>query len=244
MNLSETMKKLVAAKAEVDAGVDIDSPPHLIAGRELRLNEAKVVVRDLTIEVRNMVQYVSGGIFVGGPGAQKFADIAADEGNAIVVDGGLMYRELADAADKCLNASERNWRFDVLQAMFNVMTKYADRLGIRWMKPMNATKYIDAHLETYAQVLAVVYDMVDEALGDDLNVMLLRDDIVRKVIETEHDKQVIPVVVLGLPPAKFAPIGAALFQGRFITVNTKEEVEKNDVITAFKHLKPHFIKKT
>jgi hypothetical protein len=242
MNLSETMKKMLAARKVVEVGINPDNPSYLALGRELLLNQAKAEVRELTVELTKIIENVSGGVFISGPGAQKFADLAEDEG-AVVVDASALYTTIADPVERVLVTSDRYWRIDCLQAMYGVLSKYADKLGIRWMKPLDTSKYVDARLLTREDTVQAVRNIVRTALADDLNVMVLKSDVVEKIIKDEYNLNVVPVIVLNATADEIPGLATA-FGNRSITVTAKENAEKNDVITAFLHLKPQFKKTT
>jgi hypothetical protein len=238
MTLSETIKSIAVAKAAASRDPDVE-PLFTRGAVEGAINAAKNDIARLTAEVRNLTNQVSGGIFVTGPGTDAFAAIAEDEGGAVTVDAGALYERLTDVVERVLESNaSREWRIDIVRALVANLAGLANRLGIAYMKPIDTTKYTRCSLPTRADTLAMVRDVVRTALLDELNGLLLQQDIADAVIKAEYEQNVVPVIVRNAHPDDVVGLGAFTFNKRFVTVTTKEVVEKSDVITAFKHLKP------
>jgi hypothetical protein len=235
--LSEAVKAIATAKTAASQEVSYNPIDHTAS--EMAIQMAKNDLVFLSKEVKHLTNKVSGGIFVDGPTAKEFAAVAEDEGGAVTVDAGEVYEVLTDAVERTLTQNNsREWRLDIIHALMGNLAGLGQRLGIAYMAGLNTTKYTRSLLATRADTLAMVRDVVRAAVGDDLNGLKLQQDIADAVIKAECEQNVLPVVVLNAHPDDVTGLGSYVFSGRYIKTTTKEELLKEDVITAFKHLKP------
>ena len=232
--LDELMEQIKAT--EQTANLDVEGMSwQTRPGLEMAKREAKDKLEVLLKNYNSWIQEATVGIFVLGPGAEKFAKISSGESEQIItVQADGLYRKLAEAAEPALGKA-RDWNTNAHAMMLRTIGDIAKDLEVRnFLSP----GYRDvANLKTTEDVVEHVRNLVRATLGDDLNRISLNKEISKKALASRYTNSVLPVIVIGLSGNEEA-VGLESICFRFGTkISVGEDVTREFVLETFGEVK-------
>lgn len=233
-DLTTVLDDLLTAKQESEQTL-YDVEPHLRPGRETLKNQALHRAQDLYATLRTILPASTGGIVVSGPGGLKFSEIAENEGPALTLDVSEMYKRIAEVWFPTVRV-DRRFALDCLPAFLEGVAKLLPSMGVRTIANPDFKDIFGRPVETFEEAVTLTREVMRATVGDDLNVLYLVNRLTEKVVEAEWDLAFVPVVLLN---ASREEVDGALFDQMFtnVHVTAPENVEKNDVLAAFKSLR-------
>lgn len=228
--LKEYTDNLALAELNLD-----DVPRSVRPGREAQKRTAQDALPDLRANYGKALTKAAFGLLVSGPGSEEFGKIAAQEADAIVVDGAGLYRRLTDRVVQAMG-SDRQFGVSHYSAVIQELRAVAMELNIHsmpspiWSEPVNVGD--DRGLLNH------VRGMVDSSVGLDLQALYLNRQITEAGIKGGFDKNTVPVIVTDTPPETADALGRKLFaEGRKLEVKTDSPVTKEFVLDTFEQVK-------
>jgi len=240
-NIVDLIAKTVAAKQQAEASL-LEVDQFLMPGRQALKNAAAQSFRDLFFALGGVIGQYTGGIFVHGPGAVKFSELAEDEGPSLTLDAAEMYVKVAAEWFPTVRV-DKVFALDCLPAFLTGVNKILSALGVRSIAPAEFGKYFGRPIQTIEEATNLSREILREVVGDDLNGLYLNNRLAEKVVETEWDLKIVPAVILNTTSEEAAgELFRGLFYGRNILVKVNENVQMNDLVHAFRHVKQQFAK--
>jgi len=239
--ISEVMANFLDAKRRADVDLSlVDS--RVLVGATSQVRVAQQEQAQLCDQIKDLVWLDSAAIIPQGPGANQeaFAAIAEDEGAAITVRAQEVYEEIARMVDPFLGPG-RSFVSNTAQAVHAAMAQVCSKLNVSSYVMPAVHNGLGSIYPTVQDLQAELKRLIRAANGDDLAVLYTAATVFVKVMASEYDQNTIPVVVLGATEEEAqGDFAAKLFGGHSISVTVTDPPEKNDVIIAFKKLKPMF----
>jgi hypothetical protein len=213
----------------------------LSPGKGLTKNQAIETTRQLKSHLKDLIRTDSAAIILQGPDDHQLAysAIAEDEGDVVTVLANGIYRELTRLVWPFI--STKRFTLDIGSVFATALYSVAKSLGVMsYMAPV-VNQYVGLECPDQDTLYGMIKDSVREANGDDFAIEWVVNEVFIKVLAGSYEQNVVPVVVLGATEEDVSGnFAAKLFDGRSIVVSVKDTVEKNDIIIAFKKIKPMY----
>lgn len=223
--LKETTKLAKADLSVVD--------PRTRPGHEMARNQAEAKLPELR---KAYIDAFGQSVFVllpTGKNAKTFGELAAQEGNAIVVDGSDFYKTLAARCQQTMGTSQ----------MFGITQFITLRLHLsNWCRDNNVKMddlsfTNDTVTNSSDEVLSKVRELVEKTNGQRLLKTYIEGQVVEQALNQEVDSKVVPVVILNTSQDEQASLIGTLFRGKGLTVDTEnQEVKEEFVNKTFKQV--------
>ncbi len=242
MAKSPTLADLIAEVQSLRAQtVDIpfDTPGHLVAGKELARNVMKAQLAEKQKVLDGLLPKAAAAIFVDGIGRVKFAEIAEDIEtiSSITIDASDFYRSIAREWFPQVRR-DGTFQIDCITQFVGSLHAKLYPLGVQAMRPPNFTGFLGRDVSDFVKAINLTRDIIRDAVGDDLVALYIQSQLTEKVLAVEEwGGSSIPVVIINATPEETETLLPKLFTGRNITFTADANIEKNDVIIAFKHLR-------
>lgn len=244
-NIADLIEQVATEKqaSEVDL---TECPNELRPGRQSMKNASLQKYTELLGILRGAIGNYSGGVFVSGPGAKAFADLAEDEAPALVLDASELYRGIAEVWFPTVRV-DKVFAVDCMPAFIMGLNAALFPLGVRRITPPDFGQRFGTRIESLDDATNLTRDILRTTLGDDLNVLYLRSRLAEKAVAETWDLKFITVVVLNatINETNAGTLFYDLFYGRSVEVkDVPENVDTNAVIIACKHLRAKVTGKT
>lgn len=242
-NIADLISQTVAEKhnSEVDL---TECPSELLPGRQALKNSSLQKYEELFGLLRVVIGSHSGGIFVTGPGAVKFAEIAEDEAPALVLDAAELYSGIASVWFPTVRV-DKVFAVDCMPAFIMGLNSSLFPLGVRRIHPPDFGQRFGTPVNSFDDAVALTRDILRTSLGDELNGLYLSDKLAKLAVAADWDLKFITVVILNATEAETSgELGRDFLFGRSIVTAPPENTDLNDVVIACKHLRAKVTGKT
>lgn len=197
---------------------------HLVPGHTMMKNQAIQALPEVRKAYR---EALANNVFVFAPqgaNSAQFAEFAKAEGNAMVVDGGEFYTNLAKRVQETMGPTKTFGitQFLTLQQELKIWARDNDVL----LQPLNFGN--DTITPTLADVTNMVREIVEKSNGQSLIKTYIEDQVVTAAMNQEVDSKVVPVVILN------ADSHSNYFRGKGLQVDTTTNVTEEFVNKTFK----------
>jgi hypothetical protein len=238
-NIAKLVKQVVSLKKESEVTL-FDVPGDLIAGRTALRNAALQQYQETFQVLKAAIGAHAGGIFLTGPGAVAFADIAQVEGPSLLLSVSEMYAKVAEDWYPTVRV-DQTFALDCIMSFLGGVNKLLGPLGIRELARPDFGKHLGRPVHSFEDAVAITRDVLRETVGDDLNGLYLNHRLAEEAAKAEWSLSVVPVVFLNATEAELkAPNGLVdgLCAGRNIVgAVEKETVTKAEVLSVFERLR-------
>ena len=236
--LPNIVEKLLDLKAAKDRLLH-DVPNHLLPGAEMVKHNAAQEFEELRAVLRGGLPALSAAIFVRGPGAAAFADIAVDEELGLTIDASTMYREIAkEWYPTTEGVGVKHFAIDSIPTFLGGLNKVVYPMGVRTIAPPDFNPIFNRKVETFEDAVDVTRDLLRATVGDELSALYIVSLLTDKVLDECWTAPVAPVILTNTTEEEAkGELFERLFNGRNILLNAPENVDKNAVTIAFKHLR-------
>jgi hypothetical protein len=243
--ISEVMKLFAAEKqaAEVDLN-EVD--PNVLPGMTARKRMAAERCEKLAREIRGLVEQDGAAVVLLGPTDHQtqFAELAEDEGDAIVISAARLYEDVAKFIEPYLGPG-RVFTTETGRGLQVALTQVAQKLQVMSFVMPLVHQYFSNTVPTLQDLVDVVRKLVRSANNDEFNALYISHKAFEQVISTQYDANVVTVVVTDATEEEAkGDLAAKLFEGRTITVDLKDPPEKNDIVLVARKLKPLYKRAT
>jgi hypothetical protein len=178
-----------------------------------------------------------GGIFVGGSNDEEYIELAQKEGDLIVVNAAALYQSIAVEVEK-LMGDTRVFGPSQMAILLGEVRNVAINLDI---KMLNKIPYQgDEALASLDLVMNHVRKVIRDALGDELNILYLRNKIAEEAFSKRYVSSIVPVAVIGVGSAEEQAGLAAMFK-EHISIRPTKKMSSSYVIDTFKRLQKQFL---
>jgi hypothetical protein len=238
-----TLENMVDTLLELKAAADRplhNVPGHLLAGAEMMKHNAAQEYEDKFGFFVGALPTLSAAIFVTGPGATKFADIATDEEFGLVIDASAIYRDIAkDWFSTTEGVGVRHFAIDSIPTFLSGVNRVVYPMGVRAISPPDFNPFFGRKVENFEDAVNTTRDILRSSCGDELAVQRITIDLAQKVLdETWANAPVVPVVITNATQGEVqGELFERLFFGRNLEFAAADNIDKNAVIIAFKHLR-------
>jgi hypothetical protein len=238
VKITQLVKKISAVR-EI-ASENLESVPYSIRpGLEMAKNQAALELTRLTGELGYAVLGNMGGIYLSGKpeSMEQFKAIAEDEGAAICVDCNGLYKTIVNQVFTGNAPGVFKVGINQVGNFVNAVFTLNSLLGFRG--PNGSFGHcIGREFTSFDEAVDFVKKEVRMQYGDDLNVLFLRHGIVNRVVASDYEQNVVPVVVSNASQEEVTgTLNAYLFGDANLVVDAGESCDKAVVIRAFRDLK-------
>lgn len=238
-DISDLVLQVCTHKLEADVSL-LDVPNELLPGRAALKNAAFHQFEAGLAALRSVIGQYTMGIFVSGPGAKAFSEVAEDEGPALVLDVSEMYRKVAEAWYPTVRI-DKVFALDCLIPFIGATNNLLGPLGVRQIASPDFGGFFGRPVTCLEDAVAVTRDILRKTVADDLNGLYLNNALAVRAVEAEWDLAVVPVVLLNATPDEEKVLLTDLFYGHNIAYTAQNpNVEKNEVLITFKHARTKY----
>jgi hypothetical protein len=232
MKMKQALEKVQATKrvAETEVAGDFRTRP----GREMMRQQAKQSLPAVRAEFQKEFKKVGFPIFVSGPGAEKFTDLALEQAEGLVVDFRSATQELRDATKQTVGP-HKEFTLSSFTVMLREIRQLAANMGLASI-PMPTFEGTEV-ANTGADVDKIVDRYLMKYFGPEFLGGVVSLEAYRQAESLSGDSPVVPVVILGVPADQVDRIGAQVLQGKFTVVNATNDVDEKTVTKTFKEVK-------
>lgn len=216
--------------AETEVAGDFRTRP----GREMLRNQAKHELPAARLEFHNVFRKVGFPIFVNGPGASLFTDLALEQAEGLTVDFRKATKEIRDAVKGSIG-NHREFTLSAFTAMLREVRQLAVTMGLDSIP--NPTFEGNEIAKTEDDVDAVVDRYLLKYFGAEFLATALNQAAFRLAEDLTGDNPVVPVVILGVPVEMVDKLGPRVMQGKFTSVTAQADVDEKAITKTFKEIK-------
>lgn len=201
--MSKTLEQLVNELVDQNtiANTNLDDIPwNTQAAWASSIERAKETVVALREDYMNRILGSSVAIFaLGGTkeDSDKFASIARDEAEVLVIYADDLYKRLAQPVDAALGG-ERRFTANSIPILLRAMKEVGNELGIREL--MVPSFGANVFVPDGEALLALVRRFVRESCGDSLNQTYMAKKLAEVALSVRYKGSVAPVIVLNATP--------------------------------------------
>lgn len=238
LKISTLVEQVLALKKDSEVNL-LEVDQTLIAGRTALKNSATQQYLETFAVLKSIIGNHAGGIFVRGAGATKFAELAAVEAPALVLDASEVYRKVAEHWYPTVRV-DKVFAIDCVMPLLGGLNQLLSPLGIREIARPDFGNHFGRPVNTLEDATEVTRSLLRGTVGDDLNGLYLNHRLTEEVVKAEWDLNVVPVVILNTSEAEVSArdgLAAGLFYGRNIAVMVDENVGKKEVGAALRRLR-------
>ena len=215
--------------------VDVDFS--LLPGRCALKNAALARYNEQMNELVASVGDYAGGMFVRGPGAVAFTEIAEDEGPAITIDVTELYRLITTGWYSTVR-QDGVFALDSLLSFQGAVGQILSQLGVRSIPIPEFGPYLGRVLSSFEDGVALTREIIRGTVMDDLLGLYIDFAVAHKIVREQWELNIVPVSLVNASQAEIeGELFQRLFSGHNIVVDTKPCPENNDVIVAFRQLR-------
>lgn len=221
-----------------------DVPKNVRPGKESQKRQATADLEDVRNQYAIHLRKALFGIAVTGPGTQDFVKVALEESESLVVNGAEMYERIVERVAPSMG-DKQEFGVGQYSAVIQALREIGGQLNVTSMPSPKWTEPVA--VGNRDGLLKHIRSMVESSVGLDLLALYISRQILTAALEAGSARNTVPVIVTGLDPGSAAALLTKTFpEGRNVSVDTNNEVNKEFVLDTFNKIKKQLksLKKT
>ena len=217
------------------ANAVIAGDPRTRPGRESMKRQAQTELPVAEKALGAAFRKVGFPVFLNGTETKTFADIAADLAECVTVDFAQATAEVQNAVNASMGVRHREFSPAIFSVMVREIRQVAASLGLTSIPDIayDGVEYV----ATPAALAGHVNKYILKYLGADFLAAIIEKQALEHVKKLTGDAPVIPVLISNFDVDLQDAVGAKLFQGKFLAVDTTEALTEKTVTDVFKHIR-------
>ena len=229
------MKELIQKYKDTEtvAGHDIYlSPPHLRAGHEMNVRQARIALKTIRQSIMDSVfPERAVAIFATGD-SEKIQEVASflRKNQAAVIDAGEFYDNLAEGMEPSFGPERR---FGMTQYSILLRT-FQEAAATHSLDTGKQPEPVASNCYDKNQTVDLCKKLVRTAVGDKLTDLILKEQTVKQVLVNSISSDTIPVLVFNFSPEEVEGLSSSFKKTVHFSFDSEFKVNKANVLKVLK----------